>query len=171
MGADGGMKDMGTTQQVSSKDLDRAFINGMVPHHQAAIDMAKIEVEKGKNAQVKALAQAVIDVQTRERAEMDQIAKDLGFGVAQRHMSGPSGTLMGLPIRLDMAEMAKYVDMSHDPDRTFLEMMVPHHAMAISMATEERERGGDARLKSMSVAIIDAQAKEIGQMHSLLAVV
>jgi uncharacterized protein (DUF305 family) len=165
------MDPMGTDQHVSGKDLDRAFINGMFPHHQSAIDMAKAVVKKGKKAQVKALAQAVIDAQTREQAEMDQIAKDLGFDAPQRLMSGAPGMLMGMPVSLDMTDMRQSVDMSPNPDRTFLEMMVPHHAMAITMATEERDRGGDARLKNMSVAIIDEQAKEIGQMQSLLALV
>lgn len=166
-----GMNHGGSSQSVTGATLDRVFINGMVPHHQAAVEMAKAEIKKGQNDQVKALAQAIIDDQTREQAEMDQIAKDLGFGVPQRNMNGPSGTLMGVPISLDMSQMAKQVDVSQNPDRTFLEMMIPHHAMAISMATEARDRGDDPRLKQMSVAIISAQAKEIGQMHSLLAIV
>lgn len=58
------------------KDIDVAFVCGMIPHHQGAIDMAKAELAHGKNAWTKKMAQKVIDAQTKEIAEMkDWLAK------------------------------------------------------------------------------------------------
>lgn len=49
-----------------AEHLDRHFVNAMVPHHQGAIDMARAELDKGKDPKVKEMAQRVVDEQTRE---------------------------------------------------------------------------------------------------------
>jgi uncharacterized protein (DUF305 family) len=160
--------DMSTGTQLSGKDLDRAFINGMAPHHQAAIQMAQTELKRGKNAQIKALAQSVVDDQTREVTQFQEISKRQFNTTPQLTMAGPSGNLMGVPISMDMSKMASEIDVAQDPDIMFLRMMIPHHAMAISMANEEAQRGSDDQLKAISRGIISSQGKEIGEMQALL---
>ena len=55
---------------VMAEDPDVAFVCGMIPHHQGAIDMARIELQYGKDPWVKEMAQKVIDAQTQEIADM-----------------------------------------------------------------------------------------------------
>ena len=52
------------------EDIDVAFVCGMIPHHQGAINMAKAELEHGDNQWAKDMAQKVIDAQEAEIAEM-----------------------------------------------------------------------------------------------------
>jgi uncharacterized protein (DUF305 family) len=47
-------------------DPDLAFVSGMIPHHQAAIDMAKAVIQYGKDASVKDLANKIIAAQEAE---------------------------------------------------------------------------------------------------------
>jgi uncharacterized protein (DUF305 family) len=61
------MKDM---HMKSTGDADKDFVIMMIPHHQGAIDMAKVQLKYGKDPAIRKLAEAVIAAQEKEIAEM-----------------------------------------------------------------------------------------------------
>lgn len=59
----------GMMQGMMAENPDVAFVCGMIMHHQGAIEMAKAELENGKDETIKQMAQKIIDDQTREIEE------------------------------------------------------------------------------------------------------
>jgi uncharacterized protein (DUF305 family) len=58
-------------QGMQAADPDVAFVRGMIPHHQGAIDMAKVLLQYGKDPQTRKWANDVIREQQREISEME----------------------------------------------------------------------------------------------------
>ncbi|WP_268142836.1 CopM family metallochaperone [Pseudomonas sp. RIT-To-2] len=57
---------MGST----SDNPDVLFVQGMLPHHQGAVDMAKTELKYGKDPEIRKLAEGIIKAQDAEIAQM-----------------------------------------------------------------------------------------------------
>lgn len=70
----GQMESMGMAADPQSladeKPFDKAFIDSMIPHHQSAIQMANVALEKSDNPRVKDLAGNIVEAQEREISQM-----------------------------------------------------------------------------------------------------
>lgn len=62
----------------SSGNPDADFLLMMIPHHQSAIDMARVQLEQGTDEETRALAQEIIDAQESEIAEMRTMLERMG---------------------------------------------------------------------------------------------
>jgi uncharacterized protein (DUF305 family) len=64
------MKMMENMHMEFTGNSDVDFVQGMIPHHQGAIDMAKVQLQHGKSPELRKMAQKIISDQEKEIAEM-----------------------------------------------------------------------------------------------------
>jgi uncharacterized protein (DUF305 family) len=64
--------DMSSSMLAGARPFDREFIDMMIPHHQGAIRMARIERARGESPELRDMAMAIIDAQSREIRQMNR---------------------------------------------------------------------------------------------------
>lgn len=73
MGMEGAMEGMMDGLQGKEGDaFDRAFLSGMIVHHEGAVAMAKAALVSASHAEIKQMAQAIISAQTAEIKQMQE---------------------------------------------------------------------------------------------------
>ena len=63
-------ENMATIRAARDAEFDTLFLTHMIAHHEGAIEMVNNMIANSKNAEVKALGQAIVKAQTAEIAEM-----------------------------------------------------------------------------------------------------
>lgn len=164
-----------TTKTVQdSTTLDAHFIEQMIPHHEDAITMAKLAQTKAQKPEVKQLANAIINSQDKEITQMktwykEWFGKELPSGnqVMQHHgmVSDSSEMHMGMT---GTDEDLKKITEAEDFDRAFVEHMIPHHQMAVMMASMLKDGTTRPEMKKLADDIVTAQTDEIDQMREWL---
>lgn len=167
----------GSMEPSSAADLDQAFIDMMVPHHQAAIEMARIAKERATRDELRTLVDEIIGAQDAEISQLREW-RQAWFGSSDT----PGMDAMPLVPGMDMPGMAGMpmdgtMDMTVDIealrtaepfDRAFIEAMTVHHESAIAAATIIADSTGREELKQVAAEIVDAQQREIDQMQGWL---
>ena len=158
---------------MQSEAIDAHFIEQMIPHHEDAITMAKIAQVKAVHPELKQLADSIIKTQSFENEQMKEWYKQwfdrelpTGSAVMQRHgmMSG-SGMHMGM---LGNESDITNLENSENFDTAFLQQMIPHHQMAVMMASMLRNGTDRPEMKQLADSIINTQTNEIDKMREWL---
>jgi uncharacterized protein (DUF305 family) len=145
-------------------DADVAFVSGMKPHHEQAVGMADIVLEKDPPAEVAALAERI---QADQQPEIDQLDEMLDhFGVeGGGHGEDPAGhDGMMTDEQMMQLEQANGTEAA----RLFLELMIEHHRGAIASAETQLRDGSYPPALEMAEKIRESQAAEIAEMEQLL---
>ncbi len=154
-----GMGHMGTSHTETGALDDQQFITMMIPHHQMAIDMAKIALERAEHPELKQAAQDIISAQQREIDQMT-IWQHEWFGDATPSASAPlTAGQMGMDMDMNALKTAEPFD------KAFIDGMIPHHEGAITMAKAVLPVNQRPEIKDLANQIITAQEGEISQMR------
>ncbi|MER5938147.1 DUF305 domain-containing protein [Streptomyces sp. NPDC001928] len=154
-------------------DQDVSFAQGMIPHHQQALQMAETAADRASSAEVKDLAARIRKAQDPEIRTMSGWLKSWGEDVPSAapgmdhsgHSGGGSG-MAGMMDEKDMAELTKASGKAFDT--LFLTLMVEHHEGAVEMARTEKAEGRFGPATKLADAVVTAQSAEIEEMNQLL---
>lgn len=169
MGGAGNSSGVGTMAGMGSMmgDVDRHFIERMIPHHQAAIDMADLALQKAQRPEIKTLAAHIKRVQTAEIAQMRAWYKQWYGTDVPTTNTGNNRDMMG---NMNMGGMmggsVEDLAKARDFDKAFIEAMIPHHQMALMMSNMALAHGEKADLNNLARSIITNQSAEVQQMRT-----
>lgn len=147
-------------------DADITFAQGMIPHHEGAIEMSKLAQGRTSNPKVLDLAARIEKAQDPEIKTMTAWLAAWGAPPASGEHDGHGSSAAGMMTAEEMEKLKQAKDA--DFDKLFLEGMVKHHQGAIDMSKTELQQGVNADAKKLAQQIIDAQQKEIDEMNALL---
>jgi uncharacterized protein (DUF305 family) len=143
---------------------DVTFATGMIPHHQQAIEMARLADTRASNPQAKDLATRIRNAQDPEITTLSGWLRQWGQPVP--FASSGHGGHPGMMTDQEMKDLTAATGTAFD--RMFLQVMIRHHQGAIEMATTEQQQGKDPQAKQLAAKIATDQAAEIKQMQDLL---
>lgn len=186
-----------TAAKPQFNSADVLFVQGMIPHHAQAIDMAALAEGRTKNAQVLKLATAIHGAQDPEIEQMTGWLKAWGkplpsdmvedshaeeetdehahaegetddHGHTAEEEAAPHGH-GGEGGMMTAAQMASLKKLKGKAfDKQFLTLMIEHHAGAVTSAKQTIERGLNPDVKKLCQAIVKGQNAEIVLMKKLL---
>ena len=136
----------------SASEADRAFIDGMVPHHELAVMMADDALAKASQQPLKDFAVKVKADQGKEIAEM-KAWRQAWFGSATTPADHSMHGQETLPAGADF-------------DRRWADEMVKHHQGAITMSQTALAAATRPEVKALAQRIIDAQKAEVAQLEA-----
>ncbi len=150
-----------------TNNLDKHFIEQMVPHHDGAIAMAQLALTKATHPEVKVLAGEIIEAQEGEIKDMRSWYKNwFGKDVSKTSVSMMGGGMMsGGGMHMGGVEDMQTLENAVDFDKAFIEAMIPHHQLAIMMAQMLKSGTNRPEMLSLANNIIESQSKEIAQMQ------
>ncbi|TSC85079.1 MAG: hypothetical protein G01um101413_463 [Parcubacteria group bacterium Gr01-1014_13] len=146
--------------------IDRHFIEQMIPHHDGAIAMANLAIQKSQRQEIKTLANAIIEAQSKEIKDMRIWYKDwFGKDVSDKAYVMMGGMMSQGGMHMGGQEDIKILEASADFDKAFIEAMIPHHQLAIMMAQMLKSGTNRPEMSSLADDIIQSQLKEIKEMQ------
>nr|WP_229799026.1 DUF305 domain-containing protein [Planomonospora parontospora] len=149
----------------SFNDADVTFAQLMIPHHEQAVEMAKLAETQAADAEIKELAAEIKAAQDPEIATMTAWLTAWGKATMPDGAHGGHG-MPGMMTEEDMVKLQEAKGAKFD--RMFAELMIAHHQGAIEMAKTEQAQGLNPEAKQLAKTIETAQQAEIEQMRKLL---
>jgi uncharacterized protein (DUF305 family) len=151
---------------------DTRFMQGMIPHHAQALEMAALVYSNSDSDDMKRLAKRIEVSQVDEIGMMQTWLKARGEALPDPHAhhAGDHALMAGMLTQAEMKRLASAKGVEFD--RLFLEGMIKHHQGALTMVKElfaTPRAGQDAEIFAFASDVDADQSMEIDRMSIMLA--
>lgn len=154
------------TSSSGANDADIAFLTGMIPHHDQAVEMSEIVLAANPPAEVASVARQVKDAQDPEIEQMSSMLEALGEDSSADHGAAHSESHGGMMSEQDMAALEAAT--GTEAARLYLEGMIEHHEGAIEASDAQLAEGEYEPALELAEEIKAAQQAEITEMEQIL---
>ena len=151
-------------------DQDTTFAQMMIIHHEGAIEMSQLAIERAETPEVVALAERIAEAQGPEIDEMTAWLNTWAEDVSPDDHGGMD--MGGMDMNgMSQEEMMTQLDATSgaDFDQAFLEAMIAHHMGAIEMSEQQLAEGQNPDAVALAEKIMADQQAEITEMQELLS--
>jgi uncharacterized protein (DUF305 family) len=139
--------------------VDAAFVAGMVPHHEQALELTAMVGGRGASPGLEALALRI------DREQVEEIGQLQGLALARRLPPVPMPMMSGMAEPEVLTALRALRGTAFE--RRWLEVTTVHHEGALAMARDYLGAGTDPTLRRYGEVLLAAQSAEITTMQGL----
>ncbi|MGW2552374.1 DUF305 domain-containing protein, partial [Streptomyces sp. NPDC001635] len=153
--------------------LEQAFLAGMIPHHAAAVAMARQELARGSRPELKAMARNIISTQGKEISRMTgwlhtwYALTPEPARVRVPHTVQQLGTPITTWMDTTTAQLST-VPPGARFDQAFMQAMIPHHETAAIASTAVPGHATHEALTTLAQQVVAAQNAQVEQTRTWL---
>jgi uncharacterized protein (DUF305 family) len=158
----------GAPATAAFNDADVTFAQGMIPHHEQAVEMADMALDPnvGAGPKIKDLATRIKAAQDPEIKQLTALLKAWNKPVAMDTSNGHDmSSMAGMMSADDMKKLGTLKGAEFD--KAWASMMIAHHKGAIQMSTTVKAGGSNSDALALAAKIATAQEAEIREMTPL----
>ena len=145
---------------------DLAFVEAMIVHHEQAVELAELAVDRAADPEIIALAERMSLTQAAEASAMRSwLERYQASGRAPSEAHEHEAAMDGEISRSTLDRAAEVHGAAFD--RLFVGAMVPHHLGAVRMAEDRLAEPGDPAVSRWARAIANAQSLEIDRLDEI----
>ena len=141
--------------------FDLQFLDTMIMHHEAALQMAEPAAAQAEHDEIKVLARNILSSQDKEIKQM-KAWREKWFPGAKPAINMDLAGMRASMADMNMMGLTNSKGLAFDLE--FIRQMTPHHKGAVEMSEEALGRSTRDELKGLARDIIKAQQAEIDQM-------
>lgn len=144
------------------------FLSGMIPHHEAAVAMAKSYLQNGaENQELIDLANSIIETQNKEIEDMNALVQEYR-SADKKDEEKAKAHLKEYREMFDSHDDMMHGSSANSVDAAFAQGMLMHHEMAVEMAEDILEYTDEEAVITLANNIIATQKQEIEKMEDIL---
>lgn len=159
----------------SESSVDVGFLRDMSDHHDQAVRLAVVQLERGESRALRGMALDTIALQRYELGLMEARLVDWGHGradlprtaMAWMGMATPVDRMPGMATEADLARFVAAA--GADADRLFVELMTAHHLGGIHMAEHAAEHARTPAVRELAERIAKTQRIELVDLERAAA--
>jgi uncharacterized protein (DUF305 family) len=139
--------------------FDEQYIDILAMHHESAIAMSRMALRRAKHEKLRELAREMIAAQRAERRSLREWRERwYGEGMFREYaLSEREQRMLGMTPR-----MRRMLKEAYDFDHAFVDMIIPHHAGALTLSRWAADEADHRTLRELAEDVIAAQGEEIG---------